>query len=79
MVGWYYRDEGDLGLWIRELINNNSDTYDPSEHGPCGSVLAAVWHILAILAYRYANNYRHWSSLGKAICAKWWSANNLQF
>ena len=37
------------------------------------------WHILAILAYRYANNYRHWSSLGKPISVKWCSANNLQY
>ena len=52
---------------------------NPSKHGPCGPVLVSDWQILAILAYRYANNYRHWSSLGKPISAKWCSANNLQY
>ena len=41
--------------------------------------MASVGHILVILAQSYANNYRHWSSLGKPIDAKWWSANNLQY
>ena len=69
-------------------ISNHTETtyytsyyflFSPSKHGPCGPVLVSDRHILAILAYKYANNYRHWSSLSKPINAKWCSANNLQY
>ena len=63
------------------ISNRVQLSYQPSKHGLCGPVLVSDWHIglLAILAYRYANNYRHWPSLGKPISVKWCSANNLQY